>query len=318
MLVRSFLYLDDYKLFSFSSQLFGGLTEYVVNFSSESQEHRESRDAMSGKARLVAEIASEKSGVSEKKYLHDHAYNLFEQSLESRAAILNAGKDSRLSDFRSSKFVRVSGPAIFDDAQMLRDMVVKFNDFVDALAYVSNLGKKQAMQDAVDKAGEGVKDRNELARLARQLRQFSPQSLSKEAGLRMDEEYMRRLAYLMEYGYGNQLQMQIPIEAEGGDLVFSTILKRDSLREEQGVLVKKYARLMEQRVTIVGVPTQSGGPVASLRLKDNAEPAVKVGLARAVSNLSEIELGFSGRMDNEVVIDPIAVYAEIEVPGGPV
>lgn len=315
VLIRSFVYLDDYKLFSFSSQLFKGLTEHVVNFSSRTQGDERSREVSPGSARLVAEIASERSSVSEKRFLHDHAYNLFEQELESRGGIAGVSELSRLVDFQTSKFIKVSGSAVVNDAQALRDMVVRFNEIVDSLACVTSLGRKLEMQEAVRRASEEVKDRNELARLARQLKQFTPHNLSKEAGLRMDEEYMRRLAYLLEHGYGDQLQMQVPVKAADGELVFSAVLKRESLRESKEVLVQKYARLMEQRVTIVGIPTQAGAPVASLRMLDDVESTVKVVLNKAVSNMSEMESNFTGRMEREVVVDPVAIYVEVEVPG---
>ena len=30
--VKSFVYLDEYKMYSISSQLFGGLTEYLIDY----------------------------------------------------------------------------------------------------------------------------------------------------------------------------------------------------------------------------------------------------------------------------------------------
>jgi len=318
MSIRSFLYLDEYKLYSFSSQLFSGLTEHIVKFSNRSQEHEEKHDHLSGKARLVAEIASEQTGTAEKKFLHDHAYNLFERELESRKSILDIGKTAALSNFTSSKFVRISGPAVVIDAPLIKNTADRFNAIADALAYVSNFKDIEKMRTETDSAIDAIKDRNERARAVHKQKQLTPQNISKMAGMRIDEQFLKQLSFLLEYGYGDQLLLQIPVALEaGGELLFSAVLKRDALREEESLIVQKYARLTDRSVTIVGIPTQSGGTTAPQHPQSEPPKNVKAAISGMISHLYNIEEQFTGRLENEVILDPVAVYVDVEVAEAP-
>ena len=51
--LRSFVYLDNYKMYSISSQLFEGLTEYVVRSESKSQRDEESQKGPIGSGRVI-------------------------------------------------------------------------------------------------------------------------------------------------------------------------------------------------------------------------------------------------------------------------
>src|SRR5713101_3530736 len=109
--IRSFLYLDQYKLYSFSSQLFEGLTDYVIRTYNTEQGRSESQDMVSAKGRKLAELVAEQRGITEMRFLHDSAYNLFEEELQDRQAILDINSSSISLDLTSKDFVRVRGTA---------------------------------------------------------------------------------------------------------------------------------------------------------------------------------------------------------------
>jgi hypothetical protein len=314
MSIRSFLYLDEYKLYSFSSQMFSGLTEHVVSFSNRSREHKEHREPQS-KAQLVAEIASEQTGTAEKRFLHDHAYNLFERELESRKAIRDVGGDAVLSDFHKSGFVRVSGPAVVMDAHLVKNTVSRINEIAAAFSYVTSFKQVQEAREAAMAAADATRDRNARAKVNQQLKQLSPENLSKLSGMRLDEKYVKQLTYLLEYGYGDHLQLQIPVSLDaGGELLISAVLKRGALRESEALLVQKYARVTDRPITLVGIPTQAGGAGASRSQKGEQPQKVKEVMAQMISHLSAVEESFTGRLDNEVILDPIAAYVEMDGP----
>ena len=79
--IKSFIYLDNDKMYSISSQLFGGLTEYILQDSKKTatEDDQQKKHAFSGK--IMREIYQLEKGSSEKRFFHDYAYSLFEKNL---------------------------------------------------------------------------------------------------------------------------------------------------------------------------------------------------------------------------------------------
>ena len=69
-------------MYSLSSQIFEGITEYVLSESRETSEESESQKGPVGSGRVVGDILRSSQRVSERKYLHDYSYTLFEKHLE--------------------------------------------------------------------------------------------------------------------------------------------------------------------------------------------------------------------------------------------
>jgi hypothetical protein len=82
-----------------------------------------------------------------------HAYNLFEQELESRSAIQDVSHRATLSDFAKSTFLRVSGPAKVVDAALLKAIVSRSNQLVDSFAYVTHFKEVEEARTKVAAAG---------------------------------------------------------------------------------------------------------------------------------------------------------------------
>ena len=60
--IKNLIYLDEYKMYSISSQLFGGLTEHVINVERSDDEQDERQGGPFGSGRTLADIL--KSGTS--------------------------------------------------------------------------------------------------------------------------------------------------------------------------------------------------------------------------------------------------------------
>ena len=85
--IKSFLYLDEYKMYSISSQIFEGMTESWVNIQGTSTEEEERQAGPFVSGRVIAEIWQQESQQQERKYLHDYSYTLFEQHLKTNRSI---------------------------------------------------------------------------------------------------------------------------------------------------------------------------------------------------------------------------------------
>ena len=79
--IKNLIYLDEYKMYSISSQLFGGLTEHVINVEHSADEKDERQSGPFGSGRMLANILKSGSSVEERRFLHDFSYTLFETAL---------------------------------------------------------------------------------------------------------------------------------------------------------------------------------------------------------------------------------------------
>lgn len=70
-------------MYSISSQLFEGLTEYVLSGKKSEYAKSEEQKGKILSGNLMGEILVKEQSSTEKKYLHDYAYNLFENKFNS-------------------------------------------------------------------------------------------------------------------------------------------------------------------------------------------------------------------------------------------
>ncbi len=138
--------------------------------------------------------------------------------------------------------------------------------------------------------------------------------LAQSTGLRQDPEMLKNLGYLLDYGFQDQFEVQMQV----GEYKFSAILKREYLRESEEMLVKKYSRFSQVPFVLFGTvaqyPTESSSDLDSeaTDLQDPSSiPHLKEAIMNLVGNLSDLESSFFGKLENEIVFDPIALYREI-------
>ena len=79
------------------------------------------------------------------------------------------------------------------------------------------------------------------------------------------------------------------------------------------MLVRKYSRFAEKEFVIVGIVAQSSGkPTNQQVYNENYEfQHLKEAISGIVEALSVVESEFSGKIENEIIIDPIVIYREI-------
>ena len=103
--------------------------------------------------------------------------------------------------------------------------------------------------------------------------------------------------------------MQMPI----GPYTFSADCKRDDLRENEHLLIRKYSRLAEKEFVLVGTIAQSSSKSTDHEEgdEDYEFQHFKEAIMYFIEQLSAVESSFSGKLVNEIIIDPIALYREI-------
>jgi hypothetical protein len=280
--LRSFLYLDDYKLHSFASQA-GASREPPPQFGS----------------------------IAQARVFEEGAFAALESKLEETGQLAVA-KPGDTSAFADATFVRVTGLATFTDVAAIKAHVEQFNRIGQAITYVSGYAEVNqeitALRDQVARAKTG----SEKGKLMHRIKELQSQTAkaAEFSGLRMDPDFLQNLALLLEYGFGAELHLRVTLNgtAEADTLQFDAPLDRRFLRESDTSLVRKYARKTQKPLTMVGVVTQAG-EVAPTPANPSLEGAnMKQAVTQMVDGIAGVEGTFFGRRPNEVVVDPIAVY----------
>ena len=317
--IRSFLYLDNYKMYSFSSQIFEGLTEYIVTNKTDEEFNSESQKGPIGSGRLLADIIQKSNNQSEKRFLHDYSYSLFEESLVNEKKVLELNKDNvedKIKEIEEYSFVKVTGRVIFNDLKIIEHTLSNFNKIGYALGYVSQKADYEEKLKSLNDQLKKIEDRNQRAK-AKNLMKSKTDFIKvlKEQGLQKDEEFLKQLTYVLDYGYNQQFEIQIPLN---NDFMFSAQLNREFLKDNENRIIKKYSRETEKEFVLFGVLTQikSDKDKEDLVMKNydsdgEEEKGMKEALMIVVKSLIGVENTFTGKLDYEYLVDPIAVYMEL-------
>lgn len=309
-MIRNFIYLDDPKMYSLSSQVFKGVTEYILNENANSCENTEEQKGPITSGRVLADVIKTSNKDIEKRFLHDYSYSLFEENLIENKKVLtiNTG-DSIDRDLITNKFsfVRIKSVSTLTDVKKITDFFENFNELGKAVTYASFHEKFQELETELNEFKE-TKSKKEFNTLSQEFKKRTNiASLAKEAGFYQNPEFLKSLVLLIKYGFSDQFQIQQSCD----DLLFTSSLKREFLRESEEMLINKYSSKTEKEFVILGLVTQTfandNEGLKSLEGDDN----LKTALMEIVDGLSEVEVAISGIQGNEIIIDPIAVYTEL-------
>lgn len=287
--IRNHIYLDSQKLRSLSSQLFEGVTEYVLKNETTEGKKEDSQKGPVGSGQVLADIFSRRDSSTELRFLEDHAYALFEDQLRSSDKITLISAPTSTTSF-DNPFVLVTGQLTLHDVKDIVHVVESFNDIGEAMYRVTN--------------------RPDLAKglHGKQLSDAEVRAKAREQNLQMDVKFSKALQTMLSFGYQDLLEAQIPI----GSTLFSAPLKRDSLRESEQMLVQKYSRRSQIDFSLFGIVTQIGKqeldpPTGSVGESSNLKEAMRY----MVSHMQTLESTFTGTQANEIVIDPVAIYMSL-------
>jgi hypothetical protein len=311
-MLKSIIYLDEPKLFSLSSQLFEGLTEYRFKEIGSSSEKTEEQRGPVGSGRLLADAIREHQTSLEKRIFHDFAFEAFEEKLREEKRILEIGDgasgiEPQLAQY---SFIRIHATAKFVDAAQLRALLKMFNKLGEALTYITNHAEIRAASDLLENMKTGIRDKGKLAKIQQQQKALGDAAkLAQEKGLYQDPKFLEYLDMVTQFGYSDQLEVQQKL----GELQYSTNLKREFLRESEDLLIRKYSRITEKKLVVLGVITQTAVPAKPLVPADAAtdKQSMKEAFTGMVEHIATLETSLAGKSPHEVIVDPIAVYVPL-------
>lgn len=308
-MIKSIIYLDEAKMYSMSSQIFEGVTEYVLKEVNSTKEESEAQKGPVGSGRVLADAMKLSERSVEKRFLHDHSLSLFEARLDELELVHCVDSTTAEGLVVSKSFIRVSARASFIDAAKITSLLESFNAIGEALAHVTKYSEIAATRKEIQTLKDSVKDKAKVAELRQIEKKLTDTAeLARQGGLYQDPKFLAHLALVTKFGYSDQLEVQQRI----GERLFSACLKRQYLRESDDLIIRKYSRKTEKALVVLGVVTQS--QLASETMADETTPesmSMKEAVTNIVNHIAAIEGSLAGKASYEVVIDPIAVYVNL-------
>lgn len=305
-MIRNIIYLDEEKMYSMSSQVFEGLTDYILKEVSSVTEKSEQQKGpiASGRALADAMILGEKS--LEKRFLHDHSLSLFEGRLVELDILSDIDIDSCEGSDRS--FVRIKAPASFVDAAKMNALLSSFNELGEALTHITKFSEIEGIRVELEALKTPSNEKQIIAQIRQIEREFSNTTeLAKKAGLQHDSKFLKNLALITKFGFSDQLELQQRIGAR----LYSACLKRECLRESDSLVVRKYSRRTEKELVVLGVVTQSEAEKQPVPPLGTEKTTTKEAVTNMVNHIAAMEEAMVGKAPYETVIDPIAVYVTL-------
>jgi hypothetical protein len=312
-MIKNFIYLDTQKMYSLSSQIFEGVTDYIINENRSDTQDSETQKGPIGSGKVLADVINVSEKSTEKKFLHDYSYTIFEKHLIDNNLVFNyevpyLSAEELKKDTIKQPFIKVKGRATFNDANKITELFREFNSIGEALAYVTAFSELEKMKKGLEIEKASIIDPNQRLRFEKETKKkLNIKNLADSKGLQQDPEFLKNLELLTRYGFSNQFE----IHQICNDHIFTSCLIRDFLRETEDLLVKKYSRKTEREITVFGLISQGFEKFAP-DLRENKEFSnLKAGLLNIVEHLSNVEDSISGRQENEIIIDPVAAYFEL-------
>ena len=139
-MIKNIIYLDEDKMYSLSSQLFEGVTEYVLNEKNLEKSESEQQKGSMNSGRIVGDILKNSERNTEKKFLNDYSYTLFEKKLIEENKVLTVSYESSSLEklIKEKSFIKVTAKATFNDIDSIISTLNNFNRMGKALTYVTN------------------------------------------------------------------------------------------------------------------------------------------------------------------------------------
>lgn len=290
MKLKNFIYLDKDKMYSISSQMFEGITQELLKEEAQENAESETQDGPRFSGKVLADVVKNTIKSTEKKFLHDYSFTLFEKELNDKEILLDISDLTELEiseRIRNYSFVKITKEVTFNDHLKLQDFFSKFNQFGTAISRIVILGDKEKLE------GLGKQRRDQYIK-------------EKESELHQDPKFLESFVLLSKQGFNDNFEVSQTVDS----LLITSYLNRDYLRENENILIRKYSRKTNIKVSIIGT-------VAQYLISNNAAPKedfdgdLSAHMRNMFEHLASVEHSISGKSDNEIVIDPIAAYIEL-------
>jgi hypothetical protein len=332
--IREFIYVDVPKLYSLYSQIFGGVTDRVI-------EERINQLITSDTQRSVLRQATtESQGMEslrriESSILHDHMYNRLEAELG--PTLVNAA-DVKLDDivktYAQNPTIKVSGRSEVEDYQRISVFFEKFNSLGEAIAYAGLISSPefQQIKETLHKELEEATGKTRRQEFERKIKELTDPKLVKrvadERGLGSDPQMLKNLKFMGDLFNPNGYDIVITPK-DKPNVHFRGVLDKVWLRNDPQLIRSLYGGQSESPWSMVGIVTHLPGTYIALNdAKEQAQPSdIQNNIKQDDDNPMMLDayrnmfrtarvferMFLESKSDIEIVISPIAIYREFQV-----
>ena len=321
--LRNYIYIDTEKLYSFSSQVFSGVTKELVSTSTAIENKSEEQKGVVGSGRKLVDFIETANSSVETKYLHDYAFNLLEKDIEAEYILdLNDyDSESLTSEILTSKpFIRFESQIRFDDYHKFIDLFKNFNSYGEALFFITNHEDLTQEKQELEDKKNSTRDKGIIRQIDNELKRFNNiKEMALKAGLNLDSTYLDKMYTILTFGFKDELA----VSQYHDHIKVTSYLSESYLRESKDLFVSKYGRYTYKKFVVVGTLSQSFTEDERLSTQiseKNEEISTAVsdqpdGLGAAIHNLLQTYCSFEKTirhlLKNELVIDPLAIYVKL-------
>jgi hypothetical protein len=294
-MLRSFLYLDEYKLASLSAQLFEGVVEFEIRGEGGQKTQADRRGA--GSANDTSEHAERTvTTKEEQRSLRDFAYTKFERALEERS-LLHDIEPTTTDDhvFDRPRIIRWRGTGTLVDARVIATAAEKLPDIMQQMA------RRGALPPL---APDASKQQAQAHKAALQTAERAERQLVEQVVAQM-----KPVAALVGRFYEDRFFLQV--RQDGHRQCATASLNRDWMRDSSAALQLKYGAHDTYPITLVGLVSRPplAGPVVVPAVAP-ATQSIGDSIAHVVRTWHDLETMVIGPTPDQVVVDPIAAYVE--------
>lgn len=312
--MKSFIYLDEHKMYSLSSQLMKGVTDYIVKQSQRAESDVTEQKGPEDSGRELAEIIETVSSDLEKRFLHDYAYALFEDKLKESGKIISVTAADDFSavanDPEGRKFVRLKARASFLDAIDVMRSMGTLVDMQDSISIVANNDARELLLSEIDGLADNSSKKAKLGQLKAELERLSKSQISKDKAANDRLQY-KNTAAVLNHGYKGRLDLSMDMQ----NCRVNADLKRECLKDSEDFVFKTYSRMAEVELVLVGMVTQCREYDEMAEAENISAESSDTGMSEIIRNttkaLQELESHFHRPLVSQIIVHPIALYLEL-------
>lgn len=304
-MIKNFIYLNESKLYSFSSQLFEGVTEYILEQQHTEHTDQETQKGKLASGRVIADVIKEASSSTTKKFLHDHAFNLFESELIRTEDLLDVSKEPlSFSDVceTNKSFIRIRAKGKFIDLLEVQNLFGNYGKISEALATLPRTPDLQELERQKAENPKSVQFKQKQSDLDKEITKAK-----RLLSANLPAQSISSFITVMEH-FGDDI---VRFQQQVSEVTYSSCLSKENLRESLQHIYRKYSRKTAKEFIVLGFISHSDGTQQpNIESVSSNEPFIRhmVGLAE---NMHEIEQSFGRKADTEIIIEPIAIYTEL-------
>lgn len=336
--IRDFLYLDNERLYSLSSQVHEGVVAHIAESFQSEQSRKDVQRAFLGKN--IDEKVAEAALRTENKLLYDHLYSQLESGLAE--VIVDPTRLVR-PDYPDlidkGVFIKVRGSAVVDDYKRLAAFLNGFNELGAGIAYVStfqsgeiesarlDLEARKADLKAKLQSSKNPLERSELKNQIGALESLEQptkffQAFAATKGLYQDPVFLSGLKIMLEMFRPNTYEISITPSPSDEARTFRSVLDRRWLRTDPEYLRSLYGgSAIATNLVMVGQLTSllNTGEAISAAEAISAETAGEESIKDVSHKMFRImsvldEMMTASKQKPEILVHPLAIYKEIIVP----